>query len=133
MTSPVVETPRRILVVEDNDDVAQSLSMTLALDGHSVGVARDGHTALEALQTFQPDVVLLDVGLPDMSGYEVARQIRAADSGSHPTIITLSGYGQLEDRRQSKQAGCDGHLVKPVDPDALRDLFRRASSAIPSV
>jgi signal transduction histidine kinase/ActR/RegA family two-component response regulator len=133
VASDVVETPRRILVVEDNDDVAQSLSMTLALDGHSVAVARDGRAALQALQAFQPDVVLLDVGLPDMNGYEVARQIRAADNGSHPTIITLSGYGQPEDRRQSDQAGCDDHLVKPVDPDALRDLFRRASSAIPSV
>jgi signal transduction histidine kinase/ActR/RegA family two-component response regulator len=127
----VVVTPRRILVTEDNDDLAESFSMALALDGHSVHVASDGHAALRALEVFEPDVVLLDVGLPDMSGYDVARRIRSDGKRAHLTIITLSGYGQPEDRRQSQEAGCDTHLVKPVDPDVLRNLFRDGTSDSP--
>jgi DNA-binding response OmpR family regulator len=111
-------------VAEDNEDLAESFSMTLALDGHRVRIASDGHSALHALPVFDPDVVLLDVGLPDMNGYEVARQIRRHSPRTDLTIITLSGYGQPEDRRQSTEAGCDAHLVKPVDPDVLRDLLR---------
>jgi signal transduction histidine kinase/CheY-like chemotaxis protein len=122
-------TPRRVLVTEDNEDLAQSVALTLALDGHSVRIASDGHSALHALPVFDPDVVLLDVGLPDMNGYEVARQIRRHSPRTDLTIITLSGYGQPEDRRQSKAAGCDAHLVKPVDPDVLRDLLRNSGAA----
>jgi signal transduction histidine kinase/CheY-like chemotaxis protein len=122
-------TPRRVLVTEDNEDLAESFATTLALDGHRVRIASDGHSALHALPVFDPDVVLLDVGLPDMNGYEVARQIRRHSPRTDLTIITLSGYGQPEDRRQSKAAGCDAHLVKPVDPDVLRDLLRNNGAA----
>ena len=121
--------PRRILLVEDNDDVAQSFSITLALEGHSVRSVTDGHSALEALPSFQPDVVLLDVGLPDMSGYEVARRIRQNHDDAGLMIVTLSGFGQQQDQRQSYEAGCDEHLVKPVDLDLLRGLLNRPRSA----
>ena len=126
--------PRTVLIVDDHPGFRRAARALLEAEGYLVvGESATGVEALAAVDRFHPELVLLDVGLPDMNGYEVARQIRAADNGSHPTIITLSGYGQPEDRRQSDQAGCDDHLVKPVDPDALRDLFRRASSAIPSV
>ncbi len=124
-----VPVPRRILLVEDNDDVAQSFSITLALEGHSVRSVSDGRSALEALPSFQPDVVLLDVGLPDMSGYDVARQIRQDHDGADLMIVTLSGFGQQQDQRESYEAGCDEHLVKPVDLDLLRGLFNRPRSA----
>jgi CheY-like chemotaxis protein len=121
-----VETPahRRILVVEDNGDVAESLAMALGLDGHTVKIADEGGAALEALKTFAPDVVLLDVGLPGMSGYDVARRIRESEAGADLAIIAVSGYGQGEDHEPWQQAGCDAYLIKPVDPDALRAALR---------
>ena len=117
--------PRRILLVEDNADVAESFSLSLSLEGHVVRVAHDGPSALEAMPTFAPDVVLLDVGLPGMDGYEVARRMRKAYSTQRLTIIALSGFSREEDRRASAEAGCDVHLVKPVDPDALREFLDR--------
>jgi signal transduction histidine kinase len=115
---------RRILVVEDNEDVAASLAMTLAHDGHTVRTVHDGSAALEAVQTFAPEVVLLDVGLPGMSGYDVARRLRETESGAPLAIIAVSGYGGGKERTLSRLAGCDAHLVKPVDPDALRAALR---------
>ncbi len=128
-SSPDLGPPRRILLVEDNEDVANGLSITLALDGHSVRVATDGRSALQALSAFEPHIVLLDVGLPDMDGYEVARCMRQACERADLMIITLSGYGQEQDRRLSREAGCDVHLVKPTEVETLRDLFRRSASA----
>lgn len=120
---------RRILLVEDNDDVAEGLAMILSFDGHSVRVARDGAAAVAALKAFAPDVVLLDIGLPDVDGYEVARRMRAERPRGELTIIALSGFGQEQHRLESAAAGCDAHLVKPVDPAILREMLARASLA----
>jgi signal transduction histidine kinase len=111
----------RILVVDDNPDAAQSLATLLELQGHEVRLAHDGPSALEAAQAFQPRVVLLDIGLPGMSGHEVARRLRDQQILKNGMLIAMTGYGQDEDRRRSYEAGFTCHLVKPVDP---QELFR---------
>jgi PAS domain S-box-containing protein len=108
---------RRILVVDDNQDSAESLALLLEIYGHEVQVAFTGPAALDRARTFLPDVVLLDIGLPGMDGYEVARQLRAERDGCR--LVALTGYGQDEDRRRSREAGFDHHLIKPVDLEAL--------------
>jgi|SRR6185503_12419743 len=113
---------RLILIVEDNDDARDALRMLLELDGHVVEAAAEGHAALEIARGKDPDVALVDIGLPGIDGYEVARRIRAAD-GKRPLLIALTGYGQPEDRRRAAEAGFDSVLVKPVDPNALSDLL----------
>jgi CheY-like chemotaxis protein len=112
--------PRRILVVDDNIDAATSLAMLLQLDGHDTRVAHSGAEALAAATGFAPHFVLLDIGLPDLSGYEVARRLRSLP-GLEPTprLIALTGWGQAEDRARSREAGFEVHLVKPVDPADL--------------
>jgi signal transduction histidine kinase len=114
--------PRRILVVDDNRDAADSLALLLRLGGHEVGVAYSGEAALEVVRMTPPEVVLLDIGLPAMDGYEVARQLRV-QHGSQLLLVAISGYGQEEDRARSQEAGFDEHLVKPVDPNAVRALL----------
>jgi CheY-like chemotaxis protein len=113
---------RLILIVEDNDDARDALRMLLELDGHVVEAAAEGNEALEIARGKDPDVALVDIGLPGIDGYEVARRIRAAD-GKRPLLIALTGYGQPEDRRRAAEAGFDSVLVKPVDPNALSDLL----------
>jgi signal transduction histidine kinase/CheY-like chemotaxis protein len=113
---------RRVLVVEDNVDAAEVLSEFLAAAGHDVEVAHDGPTALEAAERRMPEVVLLDIGLPGMDGYETARRLRERAAGRAPVLIAVSGYGQEEDRRRSREAGIAHHLTKPVDLDALAAL-----------
>jgi two-component system CheB/CheR fusion protein len=108
---------RRILVVDDNQDSAESLALLLEIYGYEVRAAFSGPEAVEATRTFLPDVVLLDIGLPGMDGYEVARLIRADGNGC--MLVALTGYGQDEDRRRSREAGFDHHLIKPVDLEAL--------------
>jgi signal transduction histidine kinase/DNA-binding response OmpR family regulator len=115
--------PRRVLVVDDNHDAADSLGMILKLLGADVRVARDGPEALETLQDYDPEVVLLDIGMPGMDGYEVARRIRAQRRGPRPTIVALTGFGQEKDRRDAREAGFDHHLVKPAEIDALKALL----------
>ncbi|MDI1475154.1 PAS domain S-box protein [Polyangium sp. y55x31] len=115
--------PRRILVVDDNADVAESLSMLLRIAGHEVHTAHDGSAALEAARTFRPEVVLLDIGLPGMNGYEVARQLRQDPDQSQAILVALTGYGHEEDRRRTKEAGFSAHLVKPVDLVALEAVL----------
>ncbi|WP_437675710.1 hybrid sensor histidine kinase/response regulator [Sorangium sp. So ce131] len=114
---------RRILVVDDNHDHARGVGLLLEQAGHTIALAHDGASALEAADRFAPDVVLLDLGMPEMDGYEVARKLRRErdDAGGAGAlkIIALTGYGQQEDQRRSREAGCDAHLVKPVDHDAL--------------
>jgi PAS domain S-box-containing protein len=111
---------RRVLVVDDNEDSADSLALLLELKGHEVRVALDGPAALATAHAFQPEVVLLDIGLPGMDGYEVARRLRAERAGEGGLLlVALTGYGQDEDRRRSREAGFDHHLVKPVDFDEL--------------
>lgn len=115
--------PRRVLIVDDNADAADSMAMLLGLDQHEVRVVYDGNTALDAAREFEPEVLLLDIGLPGIDGYAVARQLRAAVESKATLVIAVTGYGQSEDRERSKAAGFDHHLVKPVDPEALRRLL----------
>jgi signal transduction histidine kinase len=114
---------RRILVVDDNLDSAESLAMLLGITGHEVQTAHDGEEAVAAAETFRPEVVLLDIGLPKLNGYEAAHQIRQQPWGRKMALVALTGWGQEEDRRKSKQAGFDNHLVKPVDYAALVQLL----------
>jgi len=115
--------PRRVLVVDDNHDAAESLGMLLKMLGSEVHIVYNGPDALEALRTYQPDVVLLDIGMPGMDGHEVARRIRQQPEFQHVTIIALTGWGQEEDRRRSQKAGFDYHLIKPADFSALETLL----------
>jgi len=119
IVEPTTTTPRRILVVDDNRDSATSLAALLELTGHETHIAYDGLEAVEAAVTFGPDVVLLDIGLPKLNGYDACRKIREQPSGKGIVLIALTGWGQDEDREKSKAAGFDAHLVKPVDYDAL--------------
>jgi PAS domain S-box-containing protein len=111
--------PRRLLVVDDNVDAAESLALLLRLNGHEVWTAHDGVEAMETMRTRSPDVVLLDIGLPRMDGLEVARRIRQELCMKNAVLIALTGYSQEEDRRRSLDAGFNAHLIKPVDLDAL--------------
>jgi len=118
---------RRILIVDDNSDAAVSLAMLLKIAGNETCKAHDGLEALEAVERYRPEVVLLDIGLPSLSGHEVCRRIRERPDGGDMVIIALSGWGQESDRRKSQDAGFDGHLVKPVDYAALMDLLSALS------
>jgi CheY-like chemotaxis protein len=111
-------------VVDDNRDAAESLEMLLRLMGAEVHTAFDGAAALAGLRLHRPSVVLLDIGLPDMDGYEVARRVRQEPGGGETTLIALTGWGGEEDRRLSREAGIDHHLIKPVDFVALEQLLR---------
>ena len=116
-------TPRRILVVDDNQDNALSLAKLLKLSGHETQFAYDGVEAIAAAQRFQPDFVLLDLGLPKLNGFDVCRRLRAEPWGKNMMIIALTGWGQDEDRRKSTHAGFDGHLVKPLVYADLEELL----------
>lgn len=118
-----VLTPRRVLVVDDNHDAAQSLGTLLQLLGAEVQVAYSGADALAVLDSYQPDVVLLDLGMPNIDGYEVAKQIRQRSEFQNMTLIALTGWGQEEARQRTELAGFDHHLIKPADVSALQTLF----------
>jgi CheY-like chemotaxis protein/anti-sigma regulatory factor (Ser/Thr protein kinase) len=122
--------PRRVLVVDDNHDSAQLMALLLGFSGHDVRLAHDGLQAVEAAAAFQPQVVLLDIGLPKLNGYEVAQRIRTRP-GVQPVLVALTGWGQAEDRRKSSAAGFDVHLVKPVDHDVLTKLLAELPSGEP--
>jgi signal transduction histidine kinase/ActR/RegA family two-component response regulator len=113
---------RRILVVDDNLDSAESMAMMLKLSGHDVATAHDGVEAVKLAGEFQPDEALLDLGMPKLDGYEAARSIRQQPWGQRMLLVALTGWGQAEDKRRSREAGFDAHLVKPVDFDALEKL-----------
>jgi two-component system CheB/CheR fusion protein len=117
---------RRVLVVDDNVDAREALKFLLEDEGHDVRTAADGPDALAQAKTFLPDVVLLDIGLPGIDGYEVARRLRALAGCEESIIVAVSGYGQAEDRARSSAAGFDGHLLKPVAPERLLDVVSRA-------
>jgi signal transduction histidine kinase len=112
---------RRILVVDDNADSAESLTMLLQVSGHETHMAHDGREALAAAERFRPEVVLMDIGLPRLNGYDAARHIREQPWGKDMVLVALTGWGQEEDRRKSKEAGFDLHMVKPVDLDLLME------------
>ena len=114
---------RRIMVVDDNRDAAASLAMLLKLLGNEVHTAHDGVDAVEATDEFRPEIILMDVGMPRLNGYEATRRIREQAWGRSSIIIALTGWGQDGDRRMSQEAGCDGHLVKPVNLPDLENLL----------
>ena len=117
-------TPRRVLVVDDNVDSARGTALILSRQGHEVRLAYDGPAAVVAAQEYRPEFVLLDIGLPGMDGYEVARRLRQDENLRGLTLIAVSGYGQESDRRRSNEAGFDQHLVKPVDPGVLLGFLK---------
>jgi signal transduction histidine kinase len=117
--------PRRVLVVDDNKDAATSLAAVLRHEGHDVRLAYDGPEALAAAASDKPQVVLLDIGMPGMDGYEVARRLRKSPEFDTTPIIALTGFGSAEDHRLSREAGFVQHLTKPVDPEALLDVLAR--------
>jgi CheY-like chemotaxis protein len=122
--SEVPKSRPRVLVVDDNRDAAGTLAELLEMLGSEVSVAHDGASAIVCTDQFKPDVVLLDIGLPDINGYEVARSIRSLAGLRQPRLIALTGWGQDEDKRLAEQAGFDEHWTKPVDPQRLQDLAR---------
>ena len=124
-TAPDSKGRQRVLVVDDNVDAADSLALILRITGYEVLCTYDGPCALDAAQNLNPDVVVLDIGLPGMTGYEVARKLRQQSRFENTPIIAVTGYGQEYDRTKSRQAGFDHHLVKPVNPDDLRSCLAK--------
>jgi CheY-like chemotaxis protein len=125
LASPVIHSPTRILVVDDNRDAADSLGTLLAVLGADVRVEHDGTAALDVFSAYRPKVVFLDVGMPGMDGYEVARRIRQQPASHDVTLVALTGWGQERDRRDSVAAGFDHHLTKPADIAALHALLMK--------
>jgi CheY-like chemotaxis protein/anti-sigma regulatory factor (Ser/Thr protein kinase) len=122
---------RRILVVDDNRDSARSMADLLTLRGNEARTAHDGLGAVDEAEAFRPDVILMDVGMPRLNGYEATRRIREQPWGRSVIIIAVTGWGQQGDRIQSREAGCDGHLVKPIELNDLEQLLEslRATEA----
>ena len=120
MEQPVT---RRIVIADDNEDSAQSFAMLLSFSGHEVKIAHDGAEALDAVRNFRPDVAFLDIGMPGLTGYEVAQAVRAEPWGSEVTLIAVTGWGQPDDKQRAHTAGFDRHLVKPIDPDEVDRLL----------
>ena len=116
---------KRVLIVDDNVDACESIAMILRLSGYDVRCVYDGPSVLQTAGSYRPDVVVLDIGLPGMSGYEVARQLRELPEFKRTPLVAMTGYGQDDDRRRSQEAGFDYHLTKPIDPDALRAIVTR--------
>jgi CheY-like chemotaxis protein/two-component sensor histidine kinase len=123
-SSPNPASRRRVLVADDNEDAVQSLALLLQIVGHEVETAYDGLAAVKAAETFRPHVVLLDIGMPILNGYDAARRIRAA-LGSDVRLIAMTGWGQEKDRQASREAGFDYHLVKPIDIQTVEQLIEQ--------
>jgi CheY-like chemotaxis protein len=117
---------RRVLVVDDNQDSAETIAMLIELWGHQARIVHNGPAALAEAPGWRPEVVLLDIGLPGIDGYEVARRLRQEPAMAGALLIAMTGYGQERDRRMSSEAGFDHHLVKPVDPAVLQKLLASA-------
>jgi CheY-like chemotaxis protein len=118
-------------VVDDNEEGARLLARLLRSFGHEAALAHDGPSALDAAIANPPDVILLDIGLPGMDGFEVARRLRQLDGPGRALLVALTGYGREDDMRRSREAGFDHHLIKPVDPQALADLLARHHRLVP--
>lgn len=114
-----------VLLIEDNEDNRQTLAAVLAIYGHRVSEARDGSEGLRLAASVKPDIAVIDIGLPGVDGYEVARRLRAVPVTSAIRLIAVTGYGQAEDRQRALDAGFDAHLVKPVEPARLLDTILR--------
>lgn len=119
--NPVV--PKRILVADDNRDAAETMGMLLKLSGHEVYLAHSGRETLELAERERPDIAVLDIGMPDLNGYEVAEKIRRRAWGGRMKLIAVTGWGEAEDKRRALGAGFNFHLTKPVDPTELEALF----------
>ena len=119
----------RVLVVDDNADASETLTMLLGLWGHDVRTAADGPAAVETAAAHRPDVVLLDISLPGMNGYEVAERLRANPELAQTVLVAMTGYGQAEDKKQTLRAGFTRHLVKPVEPNVLQKLLSDLGAA----
>ena len=119
---PTALPPRRILIIDDNADTASTLALLLEQRGSQTRTASDGLEALEVAEQFRPDVALLDIGLPKLNGYDVCRRIREKPGGKKVLLVAVSGWGKEEDRRKSREAGFDAHLVKPAEADAIMRL-----------
>jgi CheY-like chemotaxis protein len=120
---PAPSASLRILVVDDNADAAESLAILLRLEGHQVSVAGDGPHALEAARVEQPQLAILDLGMPGMDGFEVARRFRAEPALANTLLVALTGWAQDDDRRRCEEAGFDGHVAKPMEWEALRQFL----------
>jgi CheY-like chemotaxis protein len=120
---------RRVVIVEDNADAREMLQMLLAVEGHEVDIAEDGRDGLALIERLQPDIALIDIGLPLLNGYDVARSLRARCQGPPVLLVALTGYGQPEDRQRALAAGFDEHLIKPVSLDRLTQIMSRAPAA----
>jgi DNA-binding response OmpR family regulator len=116
---PRLSAARRLLVVDDNKDAADTLAMMLQLAGHEVRVAHGGSAALAVAHSFRPEVAILDIGMPDMNGYELATALRGQSWAAGIYLIALTGWGQEGDRQRAREAGFDQHMTKPLDPEAL--------------
>jgi CheY-like chemotaxis protein len=114
-----------MIVADDNKDAADALAMLLELSGHEVRVAHGGRAALTLAQTFRPDVAILDIGMPDLSGYDVAAQLRREPWGGTIVLIALTGWGRDDDRQRAAAAGFDQHMTKPVDPEKLEAFLAK--------
>lgn len=126
---PLDPGPLRVLVVDDYRDITRLISSLLAFEGHETACANDGQQALQVVQQFQPDVALLDIGLPKMDGYELARRLRQQPGLERTTLVAMTGYGQEDDRRRSAEAGFEYHLVKPVDQDELHRILLKVAQS----
>ena len=120
---------RRVLIVDDNRDAAKLLGMTLRVLGNEVATAHDGLEAVRAAESLRPNVVVMDLGMPRLNGYEAARRIRSEPWGRDMLLVALTGWGQAEDRERTKEAGFDRHLVKPVEPRELQRLLAEGQPA----
>jgi CheY-like chemotaxis protein len=123
---------RRVLVVDDNVDAAESIAMLLQVSGFMVRCVYDGVSALSVASVYHPDVIVLDIGLPDISGYEVAKRLRARPDFETTPIVAVTGYGQRSDQLRSQEAGIDFHMTKPVDPDALQAVLTGTATSVHS-
>jgi CheY-like chemotaxis protein len=127
---PQQKGPRRVLLIDDNRDAAESMTVLLELWGHEVRIAYNGPDALSVAAEFRPDAALLDIGLPGMNGYEVASRLRELPGWREVMLVAVTGYGQDEDLRRSREAGFDHHLTKPVEPATLQDLLASAPVSV---
>ncbi len=118
---------RRVLIADDNQDAAESLGMLLEIEGHEVRVVHDGRAALSAFADFKPDAALLDIGMPQLSGYEVARIVRENLQQRSAVLIALTGWGQDRDKEQALAAGFNHHFTKPVEPAQINEILRSLS------
>jgi len=125
-SGPVPGRGRRVLLADDNVDFATSLAAVLARGGHEVRVAHDGAQALREVETFRPEFAFLDIGMPKVHGYELARRLRENPATRQCVLVAVTGWGQEDDRKRASEAGFDRHLVKPVDPEVIESMLEES-------